>query len=61
MLMDHLEPLRHVYAIAFKTKLCFLTSADARLIPEDGILLDGISSPHVYNRIKNKKELTHLC
>jgi hypothetical protein len=36
-----MEPLRYVCAIGLKTKISFLTSADARFIPEDRTLLDG--------------------
>ncbi len=61
--MEHssMEPLRYVCTIGLKTKMCWLTSADARFIPKNGTLLDGTSSLRVYKRVKNKNVLTHLC
>ncbi len=55
--MEHYSlgtPSLHMYN-RVKTKMCWLTSADARLINKDGTLLDGTSSPHVYKRVKNRK------
>ena len=45
----------YICAIGLKTKMCWLISADARPIPENKTLLDGTSSPCVYNRVKTKK------